>query len=82
MYFTSYHLKSIYFYLSKHLYYKKCMFIVTTTCKWDMRNWKGEKKEMINRGVIERMKLRIEGRGEKRSDRKNEGQWQSEDTSM
>ena len=59
------------------------MFIVTlTTCKWDMRNWKGEEKEMINRGLIERMKLRIEGRGEKRSDRKNEGQWQSEDTSM
>jgi len=34
-----------------------------------MRNWKGEKKEMINRGLIERMKLRIEGRGVKRSDR-------------
>ena len=47
-----------------------------------MRNWKGEKKEMIGRGLIERIKLGIEGRGEKRSDRKNEGQWQSEDTSM
>ena len=47
-----------------------------------MRNWNREKKEMIDKGVIERMKLRIEGRGEKRSDRKNEGQWQSEDTSM
>ena len=43
---------------------------------------KEKKKEMINRGLIERMKLRIEGRGEKRSERKNEGQWQSEDTSM
>ena len=40
------------------------------------------RKKRDDRGLIERMKLGIEGRGEKRSDRKNEGRWQSEDTSM
>ena len=40
------------------------------------------RKKRDDRGLIERMKLGIEGRGETRSDRKNEGRWQSEDTSM
>ena len=40
------------------------------------------RKKRDDRGLIERMKLGIEGREEKRFDRKNEGQWQSEDTSM